>query len=399
MAEINLKLQDQLVGKYAILKNFKDRLKWHNLIKLVDINEDFSESEKKLIKNSYRELSRILGKGFLTEASQSNHFLFQHFLNLAPDAIRWSIWLAEALKALEKYDEDQTIISKLKSSRSSHEGFAILQLTYMFHKANFAIEFEPKIQINNNYKFPDVKIINEGNNESIIIEVSNINISDQHDWNKGTFHDITKTLWNDALYYNLHYCGHLRHFEEEEKASAIQRIFEAKQKAISKRGFVVVDENGIKLGIAHGDKIEKLQSWAKENNMTQGITGESISLDSDIERLKNKIKKKTKQLSEDCCNVISIPVHTLFMIGVDKLEMILQIHEYLHRFPNVYGVLIYGENPLLQEQKKIVYEKNILVNRARSPIRISGYFFIYNSQSDYQLSDQTWDMFAESFDH
>ncbi|MGK7392133.1 MAG: hypothetical protein ACNS60_17400 [Candidatus Cyclobacteriaceae bacterium M2_1C_046] len=386
----------ELVGKYEIFSDFKDRLRWHKLIDFIDTVDHLNDHEKDRIKKSYIKLSQILGRNFLLNGHKTNHSLCQRFINLAPDALKWTIWLADTLEGVEKINNGKVVINRVKSNKYTHEGMAILQLFDLFQKVGFSLEFEPKIKVKEKNKFPDLKLTSNTTNKIIFIEVSNLNISDKHGDNS-SFSRITKVLRKDAFKLDLHFCGEIV-VEDSDVAKAINIIEHTKIQAIENTSFIEIDQIGIKLGMAHQNELEKLKSWANRNETRVGsLSGGSVSLDSDIQRMKNKIKRKTQQLSEDYINIIVIPTHHLFMLVGDKFEMFKQVGEYLGLFPKIYGVLVYGNNQLAKPNIKEVLGNHIIANHQVCQ-DINSYMFIHNERCDKKMDDHLWKLFHSAFD-
>lgn len=392
---LTFQMNNKVVGKFEPFSDFKDRLKWHKLIDYIDTVEDLTSKEKENAKKAYVKLSQILGKNFLIDSSKHHHYLFQHFLNVAPDAIRWSIWLADALEQIRNTKDGQLVIDRIRSKQYSHEGLAILQLVNLLNKVDFMFEYETKVIVKNRFKFPDLKLTNKINDQVLYLEISNLNLSDKHGDNSA-FSKVSKILALDSFFKDLHYCGTIE-VDNSKVGEATKLIEKAKTQVTLNKSFVEINGLGLNLGLAHNTEIDKLKSWAEKNDTRIGsISGGSISLDSDIHRLKNKIYKKSGQLAENQINIIVIPMHSLFMIAGDKSEMYVQVIEFLRGFPKIGGVLIFGNNPLSKPNVKEIFGGHFIANH-QNLLNLNSYMYINNENAHFQMNPETWDLFHNAF--
>jgi hypothetical protein len=332
---------------FSVFKEDKDYTNWQKFIEYVNLHPEFSQEEKIAVKNAINLISSTLGKNFLSTPRGYRHFIAEHFRNFAPWALRWSVWFSDALQDLVKNDLNGKLLSDLKSKNRSEEALTFLEINHYLTRSGFAIEFEQEVLINDRSRFPDLKLVNPSTREVLYIELSSLHMHQQQDWNTSMFHRLTTYFLSGMLQNKLNHCGKIRNLSKENFESVKQQIDAFKSSVISREKLYTIENENLMLAIAGESCTNEILQWAKERQIgLNSVTGDEITFDGEINRIKKKIRDKAAQLGEPYFNIIAISMHTLFMMGGNKTQMLVSLMGYLQDFPHIYGVMIFGFNPL-----------------------------------------------------
>jgi hypothetical protein len=330
----------------------------------------------------------------LTSASY-NHFIHQHFKNFAPWSLKWSIWFAEALSLLVKNDLSGEILSNLKSKNYHEEALTFLQINYYLSKAGFDIQFEKEVIINGVSKFPDLRLENPSNREVMFLELSSLHMHQEHDWNRSMFHHLT-TCFHDGI--KVDYAGTIKNITKENFESIKEQIIFLKQSAIDNHGFLSVENDNLIVAVAASESKQELISWCEAKGVSiNSLHGDTLNLEGEMSRIKKKVQDKASQLSRDFPNVIGISMNALFMMAGNKIEMLVELVSYIARFEHIYGVLVFGENPIAQGDDCHLDSDGVIISRNRvADLKCTEFWFSKNPNNN-NLSEDTMKMFYDSF--
>ena len=390
----------------SVFKKPEDYTNWQKLIEYASLHPDFSEEEKKAIEYAFTYLSTTLGKKFLATSKRFNHPIYQHFLNLAPWAIKWSVWLSEALHDLVKNDTKGKVLADLKSKNRNEEAFTFLEINHYLNRSGFLIEFEQPLKIDDTLRYPDLKLRNPSTHEIIYMELSSLHMHQEHDWNRSMFHKLSNQFSSGMLENGLSFCGQVKNLSKDVFETINKEIAEFKSSIVSRELLYTLENEYLTLGVA-GDKCaNELGIWAQERDMRlNSMSGEEITLDGEINRIRNKIKDKSGQLGKEHFNTIAINMHTLFMMGGDKIQMLVNLMGYLEKIPHIDGVLIFGLNPLakLRQDPPDIGDWHLeapfghfMSSRTVAELRTTEFYFSRNPVAKL-LHPETEEMFYRSF--
>lgn len=388
---------------FTVFKEHDDRYKWNKLIEYVQSHPEFSDKERNDIKNALEYLSKTLGKKFLIASRLDNHFLVQHFLNLAPWALKWSIWFSQALNDLIKNDEEGKILNALKSKKGQEEALTFLEINHYLTSAGFSIRFEQEISIDGVSKFPDLQIQCMPD-EDIYLELSSLHMHEEHDWNSSTFHRLSNHFTDGMLARELNFCGRIKNIEKENFEIIRQQIDIFKDSVLMDSKLYTIENEFLEIAVG-GKTCVELSSWASSRELViNSLSGDSITFEGEISRIKKKINTKARQLSSQYFNVIGISMHQLFMMGGDKIRMLVDIVTYLERFPHIFGVLIFGSNPMAVVSKRngelddwhLEKDGHFIASRTIADLKTTEFYFARNAGSK-SMSPKACDMFYSAF--
>lgn len=388
----------------TVFKGQDDRYKWDKLIEFVQLHPEFSKDEKQDIEHALKYLGKTLGEKFLITSRTYDHFLTQHFTNLAPWALKWAIWFARALSDLIKSDHDGSILNALKSKAGQEEGLTFLEINHYLSNAGFLIRFEQEISINGISKFPDLQIQSTPDEEKIYLELSSLHMHREHDWNSSMFHRLSNHFTEGMLSRGLNFCGKIRNIEKSNFEVIKQQIDVFKKSITVDNKLHVIENEFLQLAVG-GKECVELSLWASTRELTvNSVSGESITLEGEINRIKKKISTKARQLSVEHFNIIGVSVHQLFMMGGDKIKMLVEIVSYLEKFPHIFGVLVFGSNPMavVSKQKGQLDDWHLEVNghlissRTIADLKTTEFYFARNVLSR-EMSPKACEMFYSAF--
>lgn len=404
------KLVEQMGDKdniyFSVFKKPEDYSNWQKLIEYVNLHPDFTTEEKKAIERAISSLSTTLGKSFLLASQSFNHPICQHFRNFAPWALRWSIWFAEALEDLVKNDLNGKLLSDLKSKNRSEEALTFLEINHYLTRSGFSIEFEKEVFVNEGPRFPDLKLVNPSTKEVIYVELSSLHMHQEHDWNKSMFHKLTDHFRRGMLQNRLNYCGRIRNLSKDNYDLIKEQIDNFKKSITSREKLYTIENEFLMLAVAGETCDDEISQWAKEREINlNSLSGDEITLDGEMNRIRKKIKDKATQLEKQSFNIIAISMHTLFMMGGDKIQMLVSLMGYLQNFPHIYGVMIFGDNPLakIKQDPAGIGDWHLeapfghfISSRTIAELRTTEFYFSRNPIAMI-LQSETEEMFYKSF--
>jgi hypothetical protein len=389
---------------FTVFSEEGDRYKWDKLIEFVLLHPEFSDKEKDDIKGALKYLSNTLGKKFLITSRSYNHFLAQHFLNLAPWALKWAIWFSSALSDLIKNDKDGAILNALKSKTGQEEGLTFLEINHYLTRAGFSIRFEQEIRIGGVSKFPDLQIQYTPNEENIYLELSSLHMHEEHDWNSSMFHRLSNHFTDGMLARELNFCGKIRNIEKDNFEIIKRQIELFKKSILIDSELYTIENEFLEIAVA-GKACVELSPWASSRELAiNSLSGDSITFDGEISRIKKKINTKARQLSSQNFNIIGVSVHQLFMMGGDKIRMLVEIVSFLEKFPHIFGVLVFGSNPMAVVSKRngelddwhLEVNGHLIASRTIADLKTTEFYFARNATS-ISMSPTACEMFYSAF--
>jgi hypothetical protein len=389
---------------FTVFQEQDDRYKWEKLREFVQLHPEFSEDEKYEINNAFEYLSKTLGKKFLITAQSYNHFLAQHFTNLAPWALKWAIWFSHALNNLIKNDQDGSILNALKSKAGQDEGLTFLEINHYLTNAGFSIRFEQEISIDGIAKFPDLQIQSIPEEEHIYLELSSLHMHQEHDWNSSMFHRLSNHFTDGMLSRELNFCGKIKNIERDNFEAIKQEIDFFKKSITVDNKLYVIDNEFLQLAVG-GKACSELSSWASTRELViNSVSGDPITFEGEINRIRKKISTKARQLSVEHFNIIGVSVHQLFMMAGDKIKMLVEIVSYLEKFPHIFGVLVFGSNPMSIVSKRNVelddwhleVNGHLIASRTIANLKTTEFYFARNIGSK-EISPKACEMFYSAF--
>lgn len=380
-----------------IFSNSTNHLKWSHLIEYVKKETTFNDTEKNDIIEAFQYLSNKLGKRFLLHAHKHHLELGDVFSNKAEWVLKWAVWFSESIKAICKEGHENLILDKLKSKNKYHEGIVFLELHTLLNNTGFKLSFDNQVNINGRIKRPDIRLTNLSTNEHVYLEITELNTSVEHTIGNRSFDIISHYLMSFRL--TINYCGRVSNFDKSDSKAIIKKLEKAIKKAKENKVFVELSEWPFDIGIATTkESMVKLENWAnKKQYKLNSLTGDTISFDGEIKRIKDKIQTKVKQLSPDNNNMIVIHVHKLLLIGVSYADLLIEIAQELSKYPKLFGVLIYGDFSWAKEENHLIFENHLISNMIFEDVYKKTFFLIRNYNHDSTLSIQSQEKIYSAF--
>ncbi|TGK74915.1 hypothetical protein EHQ27_06265, partial [Leptospira wolffii] len=255
------------------LKNFED------LCNEAISREDISEDYKPRIKIATAIFERLLGNELWNMRDFMDHYLYQYIMNTAPWTRNWLVWFADALRDIEGSNNFNKTLNSFKRSSLSREKFQILRNAYRFKQAGFEIAFEPPLLINNKSAESDIEIVNKKTTDTLLVEITEVNESDQSKEAWDSFSSMIDYLSRNYIGYQ--YSGELRRVVSDNTMEEIfRRIDNAVEKVNSDNLFQIIDiENLIKLAIGKYDD-PYLPNWCEKNGyQINAFSGPGVTVD------------------------------------------------------------------------------------------------------------------------
>jgi hypothetical protein len=312
---------------HEIFLTEEDRWNWDKYIQRWNLSE-LSDAKRLRTEGSLRHLRQSLGEGYLKRADrQGNPLLFWYFTDWSDGARRSMIRFTEALKALEGAPNFKAILRRIKNPKNLDElleGLSVIEVAYRFSHAGFSIEFEPTVLVTNHRgvdgpKNPDMKVVDTGTGEEIIVEVSRMKPSDHQNLTSHTYHAIHNVLVYESMQCDpealknptiprhiLPYAKIFRGIAEDELKGIIKQIRKLVDQVRTSGEFgELIIPDTIEVGIASYDNHAPAREWAANRGMREHnlVEGANILTD-EIARAKVKLRVKSKQLPDDKPGII-----------------------------------------------------------------------------------------------
>src|SRR6185503_1944952 len=257
------------------------------------------------------------------------------------------LWAMETLidlsKTLEKLKASTTtypkLLKKLRSSnRCQAEGMPFIQIAAMYLQAGLEIHFveEAKLQ-----KTADIEVRNPATGEKFYIEVSKLNNSEITEESGRSYAEFRKQF--PVLYDTWHSCYQMRNFKGEEIKEVVQTILIKREDMLSEDKVLYYKDNNIKLIIAPFSKKGEFDQLCNSKNMRNGVHGIPLAFDETQRISNNKLPQKCQQIPTGYSGIIYVPVNQIYLWVVNPNKAIMDYQKQLKRYPNILGVVMYGD--------------------------------------------------------
>jgi len=354
---------------HELFRSEEDHWNWDLYVQQCD-SIKLTDAQRRKSRDSLRCLQENLGTGFLRQAFNQRHPIYEwYFANSAPPARLALIRFAESLRAFEAAPKFHAIIKRIKRRlrciedlHDITEAMAILEVAHRILQAGFDVELEPSIQTmttsgERRVKKPDFKIIDKENGTSIVVEVSRMMASDNQRLTSITY----ETIFNLLVFWGMHsdpegYKDILnprhilpfaiihRGIEKEELDDIVARVRALIEhvRSTGKFGELIVP-NTIEVAVAPYDNHDLGTKWAREKGMREGdlVQGANISSD-EVARTKVKIRDKLKQLPANMPGMIVIEAKQNLLLFVYDIQWLAAtLAEEVAKYPNLVKTVIF----------------------------------------------------------
>ncbi len=312
------------------------------------------EQENRVIEIIYK-MKEIFGDDWLEKAVETNHWLIVLLGDRTSNAYFWILEFGEKLKEVENVKNFEELLRKLKNAREFSASNAELEVAAKLKRAGIDVELYPKIDS----KVCDLKA--KTIDAEFFMEVAAMGPSIAESEALKTFELVRLIAWNFDVAGSCKIHEILPALEREELK---RKIKYAIKKVKKEDCFRDISEAGvIDCFICPKDKSENLSKMLKEKGLKRTFEGPPWSINA-IERIKNKIKKKTGQLPKNKPGVIIIFDDSL--LGWTLRE------EDCRQIANDLGEIVYGTSRLMFA---IVINKSLGIGSKR-PSREMGNLII-----------------------
>lgn len=378
---------------FKVFQNAEDHYKWDKQKEYATIADGLDENTRKNYYNALVILEKVLGKDFL-KSSHPNNPVSQMVIQKTEFQIYELIEFANTLKALELTDINFSELQKklLPRDKSKQEGVPFVDIAQSYINENFKVSFPIE---NNIDKSPDIKIINPDNSDTIFIEVSSLNENQE------------RKLIRDNHYFfhkNFHYLPPQNSFigrqkriiSESEYQEISEIIARAKKKVDEQEQIVYYSDNRFNfLLIPKKYKNELDKIIEKESLRLNNIDGLPVNFNL-TNQIISKIKKEANQIPTGFNGLLYFPVSPLYFITTDIRSIIAYIEEYIAKYKNIIGIVIFSKIVDNNQEVLIKIDKHIYRRRTIKNLS-SESLYINNQNAELYISDETLKKISKTF--
>lgn len=254
------------------------------------------EQEKRAIEIIYK-IREIFGEAWLENALKTNHWLIVLLGDRTANAFFWILEFGEKLKEVENIKNFDELLRKLKNAKEFSASNAELEVAAKLKRASIDVELYPKIDS----KVCDLKA--KTTDAEIFIEVAAMGPSIAERGASKAFELVNLIAWN----FDIEGSCKIHEILSAPKREELKRKIKYAIKEVKKEGCCRdISETGvIDCIVCPKNKSEDLSKMLKEKGLKRTFEGPPYSINA-IERIKKKIRKKTRQLPKNKPGVIII---------------------------------------------------------------------------------------------
>jgi hypothetical protein len=372
---------------FEVFKEPTDHNKWGKQIEFASMMDSIEETKRTELVSALDFLEKELGKGFL-KISSVNHPVKQKISNKADWQTQELIQFVATLHTLKATDSNYPkLIQKLLAlDKSKLEGVPFVEIAESYLKENFQVRFPDET---NTVKSSDIEIINPENNDRFFIEVSMMNNSAERDFISDNYY---------FLHHQFHFVppvyictGKQKEKIAREDYSAIQQIIsEAKKKVDVTNEIVSYSDERFDFSLAPFDKVDELDKICEQKGTRRNdVSGLPINFDETERLVNNKIGNEAKQIPLESNGILYFPVNPLFFKVTDLAKSIIRLQNYILKFPNILGIVLYSKILDVQDEIFVEFEKCIFHRQIFGGVLCRELLFVHNYNCDVKLTDKT----------
>ncbi len=377
-------------------------LEWNYQIEALEQINGLEPQEKQDAKRAILYLQRVLGDDFLRRSSVDEPFVARHPLlrtlaNFAPSSRRAITRFASQLRILESSKNLCNVIARLHDLTQFDHDALLIKMASRLVAEGLRAQFEPTMEVKNNQKQPDLRLEEPVTGETVFVEVTT-QVASQRE------REITET--NTAVFtavfgtrYDACLSGRWESMPSKEALDSIlNKIDNAKARAINERTVVTVQEDGIlEMALCHRDQANLLDLWSMERDLSgNGLIGPTM-ISNDTVRIKRKIRDEQVQLPEATANVLVMLTPDVFFRAGGLGRVAREVDEGVFKYEQVHLVILHGEyvgepeGPSACEVEEHRYSRRIVDGFAEHDL------VLVNRHSQRKLSDSLFSIFLRSF--
>jgi hypothetical protein len=319
----------------------KDHLKWdyyiNNNLRATNLSQEVREDAHQAL--NY--LKDVLGDEFVSNCYNNHQIAFLNFENTAPWASDWKIWFSKSLKRISSLKGfDQYLVNLIKA-KNLNESIYLLGWIDRFINIHFEVEIEPKVNIGNYIKKPDLLIIDSNNNLNIYIEITSIGESDI---SKKSF-ETMMAIFSSLIFSlpNLYFSGRIYKVLSRRHREEIITVIKGKLNELNKNPIIYEEKDVIELGIANKDNLNQLNNWIQEKKLKLNTLLDPPMRVDEIVRTRMRIIEKTNQLPTNEIGIIVVYNNLLFQNYMNLELIVNELDETIYDYPNIYGLILVGK--------------------------------------------------------
>jgi len=379
---------------FDVFKKPSDHKNWGKQIEFIQKFDGLGEPEKSEYIAALSFFEKELGKGFL-KSSPNDHPFQQKINNRAPWQIRELIDHANTLSVLKsKLTNYPKLIKKLSSVKDAKaEGFPFLEIAGNHMKENLEIEF---IEEEKKARTPDMLVINPKNNDKYYIELSELNLGERREIISHNHHFIFNLFNRIAPFF--FYTGIQKKVIEKDEYPDIEKIIKSAKERAHETGKTVsyLDER-IEFWIFPEAQLVDVEKFCESKRMRENdVRGLPLNLD-EISRLQWKIDDKAKQIPFDKNGIIYFVANALFFLSHDIDLIFSRIENYLARFPNIIGIVIYSKTLEHIEETNFMIDKHYAGVSVKEGALCRRVIYIHNYECNLLIDQSTFEKIYATF--
>jgi hypothetical protein len=238
-------------------------------------------------------------------------------------------------------------------------------------------------------KSPDIEIVNPDNNDRFFIEVSTVNSSDERNLISENYHFLHREFHFVPPIY-LCTGRQKKEISREERAEIQKIISDVKKQVDQSNEIVPYSDERFEFWLAPFEMVEELDRICEQNGTRRNdVSGLPLNFDETDRLINNKIRIEAKQIPAESNGLIYFPVSPLFFMTADISDSIIRLQDYIVRFSNLVGIVLYSKVLDSQEEAFVEIEKHFFSRKMFSGVLCRELFFVYNYNCMMQLADET----------
>lgn len=385
---------------FEVFKEPGDHERWDKHIEYVLSLNTISEAVKDEWIRAAEFLQQEFGRTFLQLRKDGEiHPLHAKISNKAPWQIHEVISFAKTLRTIKESScsNHTKIKSKLESpNKFVFEGFPFLQIAESFLNEGMEILF---LEESKNSKSPDIEVRNAINSDNFFVEVSILNAGEARDLYETSYYLLRRAFQLGSFGFPVT-AKQKDVFSEESLDRLVEVIARTKKQVININHPVSYSDEIVEFTLFPNDQHDEMVKYADSlGRRPNDIEGLALKSD-EVDRLigGGKIKDKARQIPNSTNGIIYIPVDSLFFYS-NLLWALDRLGEYLLRFPNLIGVVLFSHalDPGADEFIDIEYKGHHYYNKTFNNVLSRKSLFICNHKCNMVIAPETLNQIHNSF--
>jgi hypothetical protein len=296
-------------------------------------------------------LRSVLGDDYLDEVSQIRKHPFRQLMYLSWPGLRSDFleWIAHLRRVRERPNVDR-ILRDLRIANKCVHAYGVLRLAGRVCGDGFDIAFEPELGSDFRRR-PDLRIRCVPTHEILFLEFSGQSLAGDQ-WSG--FEAMAACSQPVNRYFEtLKHVFRLRTVPAPEHMEEIVQRIEGVVQHVRATGRLaeVIDEGTLEMAICLLPNTEELEAWCSKRGLHLGGHEGPHDKTNHVERLRQKIRQKQKQLPSGHPNILAIENHNLFTDCPNIAHLISELQEELYRHPNLALLLLEGSNGSSRDER------------------------------------------------